>query len=154
MVDLLRAAEYSPAPSVADTYQLFVSYAHEDREPFVVALVHKLRWLSLRVWFADTELQVGDSIRRGIDRGLSKSSFGVVILSPAYLKKQWTQYELDGLVARETVECKVILPIWHGVRREDVLVASPSLAQRISLDSSALPLETIAFQIAQAVASR
>jgi len=45
---------------------------------------------------------------------------------------------------------KVILPIWHGVSREDVARVSPSLADRVAANST-LPLETIAEQILDVV---
>src|SRR3954462_1178265 len=39
----------------------------------------------------------------------------IVILSPKFFKKNWSQWELDGLVARENASGeKAILPIWHG----------------------------------------
>jgi len=57
-------------------------------------------------------LKLGDSIRRAIDKGLSQSRFGVVVLSKAFFKKKWPQYELDGLAEREMKgKDKVILPV-------------------------------------------
>lgn len=53
-------------------------------------------------------------MRRSIDRGLANSRFGVVVLSSAFFAKNWTQYELDGLVANEMEGVKVILPICLG----------------------------------------
>ena len=153
LVDLLKAAQPSGLKSEDPNYHLFISYAHEDKEPFVSTLVRKLRWLHLRVWFDNTELMVGDSIRQGIDRGLAKSRFGVVVLSPAYLRKKWTKYELDGLVAREGVDFKVLLPVLYGVAYEDILADSPSLAQRVSLSAAELTIEGIALRIAEVVAS-
>jgi hypothetical protein len=56
-----------------------------------------------------------------------------VILSPKFLSKQWTQRELDGLVARETAYGeKAILPIWHEIDQETLLRYSPPLADRLA----------------------
>ena len=60
-------------------------------------------------------LTVGDSLRRSIDKGLARSRFGIVIISKAFLQKEWPQKELDGLVAREIEGIKVILPVWHEI---------------------------------------
>jgi hypothetical protein len=40
-----------------------------------------------------------------------------VVLSKHFFSKQWPQNELAGLMSREIVSTKVILPIWHHVRQ-------------------------------------
>lgn len=68
-----------------------------------------------------------------VDKGLINCRFGIVVLSDAFLRrKQWTEYELSGLFARERNGEKVILPIWHGVGEYTVLNYSPSFANRIA----------------------
>jgi hypothetical protein len=59
---------------------------------------HALREAHLDVWYDEFTLELGDSLRREIDRGLATSQFGIVVLSPAFFAKRWTNYELDGLV--------------------------------------------------------
>ncbi|MGH8546750.1 MAG: toll/interleukin-1 receptor domain-containing protein, partial [Gammaproteobacteria bacterium] len=78
---------------------------------------------------------LGDSLRRNIDRGLVESRFGVVILSPAFLAKEWPNKELDGLVAREDSREKVILPIWHKVTATDISRFSPILADKLAIST-------------------
>jgi hypothetical protein len=40
-----------------------------------------------------------------------------VVLSPHFFNKQWSQWELDGLVARQNSgKSDVILPIWVRLR--------------------------------------
>ena len=96
--------------------------------PLAAALQEK----GLRVWFAEFTLTVSDSLRRSIDYGLAHSRYGVVVISPDFLKKEWPQKELDGLAAREIDGRKVILPVWHNVDREIVLQCSPLLADRVA----------------------
>jgi hypothetical protein len=79
---------------------------------------------------------LGDSLRRSIDRGLKESRFGVVVLSLSFFEKHWPQVELDGLAQREVNGQKVILPIWHKVSREDVVKFSPTLADRLAVESA------------------
>ncbi len=82
-------------------YDLFVSHASEDKDAIVRPLVHLLTALGLRVWFDETELEIGDSLSRAIDHGLSHCRFGLVVISPAFLQKPWPEYELRGLVAKQ-----------------------------------------------------
>ena len=70
-------------------YDAFVCYASEDKDAFVRLLVALLEENHLEIWFDEFTLAVGDSIRRAIDRGLSQSRFGIVVLSPAFLGKNW-----------------------------------------------------------------
>jgi len=58
-----------------------------------------------------------------------------VVISPDFLRKEWPQKELDGLVAREVDGVKVILPVWHRITREQILSRSPTLADRLAVSS-------------------
>ena len=57
------------------------------------------------------ELKIGDSLRRKIDRGLAKSKFGIVVLSKDFIKKGWTNYELDGIITKANTGEQILLPI-------------------------------------------
>jgi replicative DNA helicase len=117
-------------------FDLFISHASEDKDSVVRPLAQLLRDSGLRVWLDETEIKLGDSLRRSIDHGLSKSKYGLVILSPDFLRKEWPQKELDGLVAREDGREKVILPVWHNVTREEVTNFSPPLADKLAVPTS------------------
>lgn len=131
-------------------YDLFISYASEDREPFVIELVKLLKDNKLEIWYDEFTLTLGDRIRQSIDRGLSRSRYGIVVLSSAFFNKYWTQHEFDGLLALEESGQKKILPIWHGVSKDDVRRYSPALANRIAI-SSDFPIEKIVERILQVV---
>lgn len=117
-------------------FDLFISHASEDKDAVVRPLAQLLRDSGLRVWLDETEIKLGDSLRRSIDHGLSKSRYGLVILSPDFLRKEWPQKELDGLVAREDGRDKVILPVWHNVTRKDITNFSPPLADKLAVPTS------------------
>lgn len=114
---------------------IFICHASEDKETFVKDLANALRNKGLQVWYDDYSLTLGDSLRSKIDQGLANSRYGVVVLSEAFFRKDWPQKELNGLVAKETGSNKVILPIWHNIRKERVLHFSPILADRIAVSS-------------------
>ena len=90
----------------------------------------------LRVWYDEFTLRVGDGLRSSIDRGLASSRVGLVVVSPSFFKKQWPQRELDGLVAQETDERRITLPVWHNVSLADVRKHSITLADRIAANSA------------------
>jgi hypothetical protein len=117
-------------------WDIFISHASEDKEDFARPLAHALRSKGLRVWFDEFTLRVGDSLRRSIDRGLSQARYGVVIISPAFLRKEWPKKELDGLVAREISGRKVVLPVWHNIDESLLRRHSPLLADRLATSSS------------------
>lgn len=121
-------------PRVTD---LFISHASEDKAAFVGPLADALISRGLTVWYDDYSLTLGDSLTREIDRGLRACRFGVVVLSPHFLSKEWPRIELDALITREVNERqKRILPIWHNVQRESVEQHSPLLASRLAISSS------------------
>ena len=95
------------------------------------------------VWYDEFELKIGDSLRKKIDYGLSNANYGIVIISPSFVKKNWTEYELNGMVAREMNGHKVILPIWHKITKDEVLRFSPSLADKLALNTSIHTIDDI-----------
>lgn len=118
-------------------WDLFISHASEDKEAVARPLTVELQRRGYKVWLDESELRIGDSLRRSIDQGLAGCRFGVVILSRNFFAKQWPQRELDGLTSREIRGDKVILPVWHNITWEDVVAYSPVLADRLAIDSGA-----------------
>lgn len=134
-----------------EEYDLFISHASEDKDEFVRPLAETLENLGVRVWYDEFTLKVGDSLRKSIDHGLVRSRFGTVIISSSFCSKNWTQYELDSMVAREMNGHKMILPIWHKVTKNDVINFSPSLADKVALNTSLNSIEEIAGQLAEVI---
>lgn len=132
-------------------YDLFISHASEDKDDFVRPLAETLQGLGLKVWYDEFSMRVGDSLRRKIDSGLRNSRYGTVVLSADFIKKEWTNYELDALVAREMNGHKMILPIWHKITKTDVMNYSPNLADKIALNTSFSTIEEIAHQLVDVV---
>lgn len=122
------------------TWDAFISHASEDKVTFVDRLAVALQTLGVSVWYDKFELEPGDSLSESIDEGLARCRFGIVVLSPAFLGKPWTGRELRGLVSREIDEGRsVILPIWHGVTKAQVMEFSPPLADVFAIDTSTTP---------------
>ena len=132
-----------------EEYDVFVSHAFEDKEDFVDDLVAEMRKLDLKVWYDSDKLKWGDSMREKIDRGLSKSKYGIVVLSPNYIAEQkyWTKAELNGLFQVETINGKTILPIWHNLTKKQVVEYSPIIADRKAMTTASMTAEEIANEL-------
>jgi hypothetical protein len=137
---LLRYASRSipvSQPEPKSHADIFISHASEDKEEVAKPLADNLDRHGYPVWLDQYVLRLGDGLRRSIDNGLIKCRFGVVILSPSFFRKEWPQRELDGLVALETQDGrKRILPVWHKIDRADVVLHSPTLADRLAVSTS------------------
>ncbi|MBO6219675.1 MAG: TIR domain-containing protein [Treponema sp.] len=132
-----------------EEYDVFVSHAWEDKESFVEEFVAELEKLGLKVWYDKNQMKLGDSMRQKIDTGLKKSRFGIVVLSPDYIKdgKYWTKTELDGLFQLESINGKMIIPIWHNLQKKEVMAYSPIIAGRLAASTAISTPEEIAKQI-------
>jgi Domain of unknown function (DUF1883)/TIR domain len=147
-------AEVPPEPGT-DTrkpdYDVFISHATEDKDALVRPLAHALQGRGLSVWYDEFELRVGDSLRRKIDAGITRSRFGIVVISKFFFEKGWTQYELDGLVTMAISGKQVLLPVWHGVSKDEVMRHSPSLADKVALRSADMTVDEMADEIESVV---
>jgi hypothetical protein len=144
---------WSHAPESHVTYarwDVFISHATEDKESVAHPLADALSSRGPKVWYDEFSLRPGDSLRRAIDQGLALSRHGVVVLSPAFFRKEWAQRELGGLLARETRGAKVILPVWHGLMLDESLSYSPVLADRLAIPFS-IGLERVVDQLLEAI---
>lgn len=148
---LVRNHPAAPDGRDSDQKDVFVAHAKEDAvevaEPLVAALTAK----GLDVWYDDLELRIGDSLRRLIDKGISRSRFAVVVLSPAFMEKGWTNYELDGIITQSNTNRQIVLPIWHDVTKQKVIDFSPSLADKVARRTSVHTVQEIADEIAQLI---
>lgn len=132
-------------------YDVFISHASEDKGEVVRPLAYALRENGLKVWYDEFELKIGDSLRRKIDIGLSKSRLGVVVLSKDFIKKGWTNYELDGIITKVNTGEQVVLPIWHNITKQEVIDFSPSLADKLARNTSNYTVNEIALEISELI---
>jgi hypothetical protein len=147
--ELERAIEAHP--SVESSFDVFVSYASADAD-FADDLARALRERGLKVWYADHELRIGDSIAQKVADGLARSRYGVVVLSPAFLQGAWPQKELSALTNREAQGGSKIFPIWNDVNEKDVRENFPSLADVVAMQRGKESVDEMANKIAATVA--
>lgn len=131
-------------------WDIFICHASEDKK-FVRPLAVALNSLGVEVWYDEFSLELGDSLSQSIDKGLSKSRYGLVVISLAFIGKGWTEYELKGLVTKEIGGPKVILPIWHGVTVKEVKELSLPLADKLAFKTDEQDIDDIIFGILKVV---
>jgi hypothetical protein len=134
-----------------EKWDVFVSYASEDRHTVAVPLRQALEKQGLQVWLDCWELAVGDSLREKINEGLSQSRFAVVILSRASLAKQWPRDEWLAVLALESPDRHRLLPVRFEVSAREVAVEFPLIADRLSLDMGQGGADRVAEAIARLV---
>ena len=107
----------------------------------------------LAVWYDELELKIGDSLRQKIDLGLANSRVGLIVLSKSFMRKGWTNYEMDGIVTRAVTGEQIMLPIWHEVTKSEVISFSPSLADKVARSTATHTVVEIAKEIASVLRS-
>ncbi|MDH2426931.1 toll/interleukin-1 receptor domain-containing protein [Sphaerisporangium sp. TRM90804] len=132
------------------SHDLFISHASEDKQDLARPLAHTLGQLGVDVWYDEYTLSVGDSLSASIDKGLNESNYGLVIISPDFIRKPWPEYEFRSLITLEVGHRKRILPIWHNVTQEDVTKYSPHLADKVALIATGKPTLHVAIEIMRA----
>ena len=132
-----------------EEYDVFISHAWEDKEGFVNEFVEELKKLNIKVWYDQERISWGSSMRAKIDEGLKKSKFGIAIISHNYIadEKYWTKAELDGLFQLESVNGKVLLPIWYNISKNEVLKFSSILANKKAMTNASMTIEEIAMEM-------
>lgn len=137
-----------------EKYDVFISHASEDKETFVDKLFTCLTRQGVKVWYDKSNIGWGDSQREKMDEGLSKARYGIVILSPDYIKegKYWTKAELDALFQMESAEGKKrLLPVWHHLSKEEVMAFSPLIASRNALSTATKTVAEIAEEVVKLI---
>ncbi|MDN5205618.1 toll/interleukin-1 receptor domain-containing protein [Fulvivirgaceae bacterium BMA10] len=126
-----------------DKPKVFISHAVEDQVGIVNKLVKELTKNDIDVWHSGEDLLVGDGIAESINKGIRRSDFGIVVMSPKYLQAIWARMELEALFALESTQKIKILPVFHKISPEEVIDQYPLLAGRFGI-STKQKLETLA----------
>jgi hypothetical protein len=70
-----------------EKWDAFISHASEDKQEIARPLAELLISYDLKIWYDEFTLNIGDSLSESIDCGLSKSHYGIVILSKKFFEK-------------------------------------------------------------------
>lgn len=140
------------ASGAAPAADVFLSHASEDKDDIARPLKEALEARGVSVWFDEIQIKVGQSIRREIEKGIAQCRFGIVIVSPHFFAKQWTQAELDALFSKKMESGEdLVLPVWHHISKDEVSRQSPLLSGIHALNSALMTTEEMADVLAEAV---
>jgi hypothetical protein len=97
------------------------------------------------------DVALGTPLLREIDRGLAKSRVGIVLVTPALLRRLQGEgiadKELSALLAHD-----LLVPIVHDTTYEALREVSPLLGSRSGLSTLENPMADIAAKLAELVA--
>lgn len=139
--------------ATSEHWDAFVSHASEDKDSFVRPLVEALGLLGASLWYDETSLRPGDSLSASIDRGITQSRIGIVVISPSFLEKNWPCAELDALMTRKIDGSLRLLPVWLGVTKEEVAEHSSLLADLVAIQAKDKNAQEIAITLLAEVRS-
>ena len=137
--------------SVPDLRDVFLCHAWDDRKEAAKELHDLLVSRGVTVWFSEKDVLLGSSLLREIDKGLVKSKVGIVLVTPALLRRLKNEgiadKELSALLARD-----LLVPIVHNTTYEDLREISPLLGSRSGLNTTEETMTEIAAKLAELVA--
>lgn len=134
-----------------DLRDVFLCHAWDDRLGAAKELHDLLESRGVRVWFSEKDVGLGVPLLRAIDKGLANSKVGIVLVTPALLRRLPAEgiadKELSALLARER-----LVPVVHGTTYEALREVSPLLASRSGLSTAEEPMADVAAKLAELVA--
>ena len=138
----------APLPDLRD---VFLCHAWDDRSGAAKELHDLLESRGVKVWFSEKDVALGTPLLREIDRGLAKSRVGIVLVTPALLRRLQAEgiadKELSALLARD-----LLIPIVHDTTYEALREVSPLLGSRSGLSTTESPMADVAAKLAELVA--
>lgn len=136
--------------SVPDLRDVFLCHAWDDRKGAAQELHDLLESRGVSVWFSEKDVLLGTTLLREIDKGLAKSRVGIVLVTPALLRRLEGEgiadKELSALLARD-----LLVPIMHGTTYEALREVSPLLGSRSGLSTAEEPMANVAAKLAELV---
>jgi len=137
--------------SLLDVRDVFLCHAWDDRKGAAKELHDLLESLGVSVWFSEKDVLLGTTLLREIDKGLAKSRVGIVLVTPALLRRLEQEgiadKELSALLARD-----LLVPIVHDTTYEALRDVSPLLGSRSGLTTAEDTMANVAAKLAELVA--
>ncbi len=134
-----------------DLRDVFLCHAWDDRQEAAKELHDLLVSRGVSVWFSEKDVGLGVPLMRAIDKGLANSRVGIVLVTPALLRRLPAEgiadKELSALLARER-----LVPVVHETTYEALRDVSPLLASRTGLSTTEEPMGVVAAKLAELVA--
>jgi hypothetical protein len=147
----VRNSVESLATTLSDLRDVFLCHAWDDRQGAAKELHNLLVSLGVKVWFSEKDVGLGVPLLRAIDKGLANSRVGIVLVTPALLRRLPAEgiadKELSALLARDR-----LVPIVHETTYEALREVSPLLGSRSGLSTTEDTMANVAAKLAELVA--
>ncbi len=130
--------------NMSSSYDIFVSYPHEERE-WASQLASVLAERGLRVWFGEKQIKPGESWIDGVKQGLQASNYFVFIITSRVIQSNWAALELGAALGLN----KSIIPIIAADVTPDE-IPGPARLRRYILKSDPA---TVAEEIVRAISN-
>lgn len=134
-----------------DLRDVFLCHAWDDRQGPAKDLHDLLESSGVSVWFSEKDVGLGVPLLRAIDKGLANSRVGIVLVTPALLRRLAAEgiadKELSALLARDR-----LVPIVHETTYEALREVSPLLGSRSGLSTAEESMPDVAAKLAELVA--
>jgi len=75
------------------TYDVFISYSHADRAWVWDELLPRLEGAGLRTCVDERDFEIGTPCLVNMERAVDDSRHTLIVLTPAWVKSQWTEFE-------------------------------------------------------------
>ncbi|WP_213534473.1 toll/interleukin-1 receptor domain-containing protein [Paenibacillus sp. J45TS6] len=133
-----------------DLRDVFLCHAWDDRKGAAKELHDLLESHGVSVWFSEKDVSLGVPLLRAIDKGLANSRVGIVLVTPALLRRLPAEgiadKELSALLAGDR-----LVPIVHDTTYEALREVSPLLGSRSGLNTTEEPMADVAAKLAELV---
>jgi hypothetical protein len=137
-------------PKLPELRDVFLCHAWDDRQGPAKELHDLLESRGVKVWFSEKDVGLGVPLLRAIDKGLANSRIGIVLVTPALLRRLAaegiSEKELSALLARER-----LVPILHNTTYEALRDVSPLLGSRSGLSTKDESMADVAAKLAELV---
>ena len=87
---------------------VFLSHSSRDKA-LARRIANDLKRHSIKVWFDEWEIHIGNSISQKIERGLEKADFVAVLLTKHGVNSGWVEKEWQAKIGEEASKQKVII---------------------------------------------
>ena len=137
--------------ALADPRDVFLCHAWDDRKGLAKELHDLLEAEGVSVWFSEKDVPLGTPLLREIDKGLANSRVGIVLVTPALLRR----VENEGIAEKELsalLALDRLVPVVHGTTYDALRAVSPLLGSRSGLTTDEEPMPDIAVKLAELVA--
>ena len=147
----VREAVEKQASLQLDLRDVFLCHAWGDRKEIATQLHDALEAAGVKVWFSEKDLGLGVPMMRALDKGLTNSRIGLVLVTPALLVRL-TQESVADKELSALLQGNRLVPIVHDTTYDDLRNVSAMLASRSGLSTTEDSLAVIAEKIADLVA--